>query len=207
MADAPVVAPTAPTDPRAPLPLTDLTLGRLRESLSSLDGCRYYGVLDFAAARSKLQTPCVAVLPVADAAEPSDAPDPDGPVFQRVAATVSVVVGVSAPNDLGGVVGTGRDGLSPLVAVVRQVLMGWAPGGRFPQHVEVGASPAARWTALQLARGRLLAVEQGRAWWQDEYLTRRRMRGAGDQAEPVPPAVIDRLCLVLNDGPPEEVGI
>ena len=203
MADPAVVAPTDPTDPRAPLPLTDLVVARLREAVP-LEGCRYYGVLDFASARAKLHAPCFAVLPVADTAEPNLAPDPDGPVFQRVEAVVSVVAGVAAPNDLGGLKGTGRDGLSPLVAASRAMLMGWAPGGRFPSHVESGASPAERWTSLVFRRGRLLAIEQGRAWWQDEYSTTRRMRGHGDETEP-PPQVRSRLCLVLNDNPAEEI--
>ena len=200
-----VVAPTAPTDPRAPLPLTDLVIERLREAIP-LAGCRYYGVLDFAAARTKLQAPCFAVLPVADTGEPNDAPDPDGPVFQRVESTVTVVTGVNAPNDLGGLKGTGRDGLSPLVAASRAMLMGWAPGGRFPQHVEAGASPPERWTSLLFRRGRLLAIEQGRAWWQDEYSTYRRMRGHGDTSEP-PPQEVSRLCLVWNGTEREEIDV
>ena len=205
VATAAVAAPTDPTDPRAPLPLTDLVVERLREALP-LTGCRYYGLLDFAAARAKLHTPCFAVMPVTDTAESNEAPDPDGPVFQRVTSTVTVVVGVSAPNDLGGLKGTGRDGLSPLVAASREMLMGWAPGGRFPRYVEAGASPAERWTSLVLARGRLLAIEQGRAWWQDEYATSRRMRGHGDAVEP-PPQVRSRLCLVWNDGEREEIDV
>lgn len=203
MATAAATAPTGVVEPRAPLVHTDLVLDRLR-SVLALDDCRYYGLLDFASARAKLQAPCVAVVPVADAAEANEAPDPDGPVFQRVTATVAVICGVKAPNDLGGSKGAGRDGLTPLVAASRLALMGWAPGGRFPQHVEAGASPAGRWTALTLQRGRLLAIEQGRAWWQDEYATARRM--TGDPAEAaLPPQVRSRLCLVLNDGDPEEV--
>ena len=198
-----LVAPAGPVDPRAPLIHTDLVLERLG---GMLPGIKTYGLLDFAAARSKLQTPCVAVLPVTDAAESNEAPDPDGPVFQRVTATVSVVVGVSAPNDMGGIKGTAHDALTPLVAASRLALIGWAPGGRFPQLVEPGAAPPERWTSLVFRRGRLLAIEQGRAWWQDEYSTYRRMGGHGDDAEP-PPQVRSRLCLVLNDGAPEGVDV
>lgn len=202
-ATAPAVAPDGPVAPRAPLIHTDLVLERLGETLP---GVRTYGLLDFAAARAKLQTPCVAVLPVTDAAEPNEAPDPDGVVVQRVTPTVTVVIGVSAPNDLGGIKGKARDGLTPLVEASRLALIGWAPGGLFPRVVEPGQRLDERWTSLVFRRGRLLAIEQGRAWWQDEYSTSRRMTGRPAEPEPVP-QVRERLCLVLNDGAPEEVEI
>ena len=206
----PSESPAPPLHPRAPLALTDLVVDRLRTSLATLRLAQVSGIAQIAgltdldAARPGRVDPFVGVLAVSDAARPNEAPDPDGIVVQRVTSTVSVVAGVATPNDPGGAKGAGRSDLTLLVEAVRLSLMGWAPGGRFPAHVEAGASPVGRWTSMVLTRGQLIGQVEGRSWWRDDFTAARLMRGS---AEPDSPAaqVVQRLCLVLNSGDPEQV--
>lgn len=175
------------TRPIAPLDIAAC----VRERLAARDlGLRIYGALDLAAGKSKLRTPCVVVVPMADTRVEVASPDVDVEVVQRMRTTVAAVVGVGAANDLGGTKGRAADDLIAKLALVRESLLGWPPGGPFPIHPPTDpphspASPASEWplqqgrpTPLLWDRGRLLTLEDGRAWWQDEYSTTWLVSGA-----------------------------
>ncbi len=142
--------------PRPPAPLAQSLLGRLRGE----PRWRVYGALDFAGARETLRAPCVAALLLGEDAAENRAPGA-GLSAQRLTATLGVVACVPARNDPGGRKAASRDRgadeLATLVEATRRRLLGWTPR---PQ-----------WEPLALRRGRLLALEDGRAWWQDEYET------------------------------------
>ncbi len=109
-----------------------------------------------------------------------------------------------------------------LVRQTRAVLLGWPPDGPFPDPFApdpfpVGsegdaglgaeqpagdARPPGRWTPLTFSRGRLLALDEGRAWWQDEYQASRLMRSeAGVERRVLPRSV----CIRLGDEDPVPV--
>ena len=203
----PSETPAPPLHPRAPLALTDLVVDRLRASLAPLRFsalAQISGLTDLDPAKPSRVLPFVGVLAVEDVAGQNAAPDPDGIVVQKVTSTISVCAGIASQNDPGGAKGAGRADLTLLVECIRLSLMGWAPGGRFPAHVEAGASPAERWTSMTLTRGRLIGQVEGRSWWQDDFATARLMRGSAEP-EPATTHRIEQLCLVLNSGAPERV--
>lgn len=137
--------------------LTAAVRARLEAHLDDLgiaEG-RVYGALDLAQARPAIRAPGVVALPLADDAAASLASAPS-PSVQRVQSTIAVVSVVPAPNDPGGSKGAG-DALGRLYEAAREVLRGFVP--------------IDRWDGLALRRGRLLALENGRAWWQDEFIT------------------------------------
>ena len=208
----------APTTPHSPLTLIELLQARLDASLEEIGAKTVYGVLDFADARKSLQTPCVAVMTLANDFGENLAPDVDEAVVQRDTTTVAVICVVSAANDLGGRKGTTEDKLSPMLEATRSVLLGWSPAGEFigrqvvrrdaatralfgPTTAELQAPPA-RWRPLMLRRGRLVAINDGsgRAWWQDEYTTFRLIHGAPSVEDPG--ATPDTLCVSTQGDAP-----
>lgn len=100
--------------------------------------------------------PAALVFLSADDATESVAPTAGA--FQRVTATLAVVHVIDAANTKGNRGGATVDPLADLVGRTRAVLNGWRPPDR----------PVVRDT-LALRRGRLIAIEDGRALWQDEY--------------------------------------
>ena len=204
-----------PTAPPAPIDLGACVRRRFdraalpAELAAALpEGLRVYGALDLAAARPKLQVPCVVVLPLEDRPEAPMSPDPDVKVVQRVTTTVGVVTGVACPNDLGGLKDVAADALSALLEPVRDALLGWSPAGRFPTDPppaeEGGIVPAAtwplltgRWTPLVWVRGRLLRLAEGRAWWQDEYSTTWIARSRPHAEEAGPFAAVRGICAAV----------
>ena len=195
-----------PTTPLAPVELAALIRQRLRERHSDL---KIYGILDLAAGKPKLRVPCAAVLPIEDRPAAPASPDPDVLVVQRVTTVVAVVVGVAAPNDLGGTSGAASDALAGQLHALRRSLLGWTPGGPFPTDPPLGAplaeglEPAAEWsvaaggrlTPLVWQRGRLLMMGDSRAWWQDEYSTSWIARSAPHDEQPGPFAGVRDLCV------------
>ncbi len=114
---------------------------------------------DAAALASWPKTPAALVLPISDEAnEDITRRIEQAPVEHFVRIGVAVIV--AAPNDRTGA--RGRDRLSPLLAQVRQALAGWRP-------------PAMR-EVLSFRRGRLVAAEDGRVQWTDEFEIRRMAR-------------------------------
>ena len=157
-----------------------------------------------------LRVPCALVMCTQDTAGPNLVPDPDaGGVLQRVTAAVSVTAAVGALNDPLGTRGVAEDRLMTLVEGLRAVLLSWPPGGPFaeesPHRFEAAAdgtrwtpAPAfggGRWAPLELRRGRLVRLEQGRAWWEDVYETSRLARGAAAEAAEGPFAPVASLDL------------
>lgn len=174
---------------------------------------RTYGLLDFAAGEEHLQAPYVAVFPLAESAgenmsrgadltgaldsqdawgrADSDAYAPS-PAVQRVEATLGVVCCVAsrhrpAMRQLDDDAAPRRDGdpdarLAALVDAVRGQLLGWLP------------DPA--WWPLELARGRLLSAQAGRAHWQDEYRCSRLVSGGGVQPGATPSPT--EVCVDVN---------
>ena len=210
-----------PTDPRSPLSLIELIQARLSDPKAGVGVRHVYGVLDFADARASLQAPCVAVMPLADDFGENMTPDPDEAVVQRDTATIAVISVVSARNDPGGRKRATADRLTPLITATRTALLGWPPEGAFigrdlvrtdattraligPTDAELRA-PAARWHPLMLRRGRLVAIGDGsgRAWWQDEYVTQRLIRGVAPAVDAG--ATPTELCVRLQGGAPERL--
>ena len=152
------------TTPPTPITLADNVRKRLEERLPALrDGdedlgiagtarLKIFGALDLA--QPAMQVPALVAIGLGEDTDPDLAPEGSTTV-QRVLSTVGVIAAVPARNDP-----TGRKANDPLDALVvasRAVLVGWVP--------------ARRWAPLGLRRSRLLALEEGRAWWQDEYIT------------------------------------
>ena len=154
-------------DPTAPLTPLDLA-ACIRTRLAPLDSTlKIYGVLDFAAAKPSLRVPCVGVLPLDDRLIEALSPDPDEAVVQRMRSTVATVVGVAAPNDIGGTKHKAADRLAVYLAVVRASLLGWPPGGPFPTDPPTDpphspAQPASTWP-LNQGRWEPLAWQRGSA--------------------------------------------
>ena len=186
---------------------------------AALDVRQVYGVLDFADARRSLVTPALAAIVTSDEAGPNLGGDLDEGVVQREDVIVSVIAIVSAKNDLGGRKGVTEDRLTPLIRETRTALVGWSPDGEFPgrdiaRHdattlrilgilPEAGQDPEpdGRWRPLVRARGRLVGVEDGRAWWQDDYRTHRLVAGVPlDLPEGTVPST---LCVSVDGAPPE----
>ena len=178
-----------------------------------------YGVLDFADARRSLVTPSLAAIVTSDEAAPNLAGDVDEGVVQREDVTVSVIAIVSAKNDLGGRKGATEDRLTPLIRETRSALVGWSPDGEFPGRELaqydvttlriLGKLPDAgsvsgsegRWRPFVRTRGRLVGIEDGRAWWQDDYRTHRLVAGV---PLAVPAGTVpDTLCVSGNDAAAE----
>ena len=98
------------------------------------------------------KTPAAIVFPISEEADESTTRRVEqAPVQHTVRIGVSVIA--RAANDRSGKIGSER--LSPLLAQARQALAGWAP----PGQREV----------LSYRRGRLVATEDGRVQWVDEY--------------------------------------
>ena len=127
-------------------------LAGLRAAHAKLSGLKIYGALDLA--RPSIQLPALAAVPLGEDTDADLAPEATDSV-QRVFTTIGVVAAVPARNDPLG--SKARDPLDDLVMEVRRLLVGWVP--------------ARKWDPLALRRSRLLALEDGRAWWQDEYNT------------------------------------
>lgn len=192
------------------------TLGRLEALTAAVHGRvegaglrqRTYGVLDYAAGESGLKAPYAAVLPLAEDAGENLAPgaDPeDGgdygptPATQLVETTVAVVCcaparrkptlrqldGDAAPRRESGADRT----LEEMIGAVRTALLGWSPG--------------AGWWPLELRRGRLIAVEDGRAHWQDEFRSRYLLSGGGVEPAAGPP--VAEVCAADRGGAAETV--
>lgn len=159
---------------------------------------RTYGVLDYAG-EAGLRPPYAAVLPLAEDARENLAPGADpadgggfGPTVatQLVETTVAVVCCVGARRSpalrqLDDAAAPSRESdadetLEALVGAVRAALLGWSPG--------------AGWWPLELGRGRLLAMEGGRAHWQDDYRSRYLLVGGG--VEPADGPAVSEVCAV-----------
>lgn len=213
---------TTPTAPRSSLALADLVRARLDAEKTALGAKSVYGLLNLTGARRQLQAPCVAAFMMADDFDPQLDADDDEAVVQRHVATLAVACAVQAYNDPGGRkvgrAGETEDRLSPLVAGVRALLLGWPPEGEFVGREIVRtdattrkllgltadgiARDAARWRPLALRRGRMVAIDDGsgRAWWQDEYVTHRMVRGV--HPETISGSVPTTLCVgVQGDAP------
>ena len=119
---------------------------------------RVYGALDLERqGRDGLRLPCLVAAPLGENLRDDLAPA-GTETIQRVITNLAVIVGVAARNDpAGGKAAEGDGRLDALVAVTRAQLVGW--------------SPARRFEPLTIRRSRLLALEGGRAFWQDEYTT------------------------------------
>ena len=129
------------------------------------DPPRVHGALDLARdARDGLRLPCLAAAALGENLRDDLAPGGTETV-QRVVTSIAVITAVAARNDPGGRKAAAGDGrLDALVAAVRARLVGWKPARRFEP--------------LTVRRSRLLALEGGRAFWQDEYATRGWTSGA-----------------------------
>ena len=210
------------TAPRSSLALADLVRARLDAEKTALGAQKVYGLLSLTGARRQLHAPCVAAFTMADDFEPQLDADDDEAVVQRHVATLAVACAVQAYNDPGGRkvgrMGKTEDRLSPLVAGVRALLLGWPPEGEnigrelvrtdATMRGLIGPTPAelrtdaARWRPLALRRGRMVAIDDGsgRAWWQDEYVTHRMVRGV--HPETISGSVPRTLCVgVQGDDP------
>lgn len=124
----------------------------LQAAHRTLSELKVYDALDLA--RPSLRLPALAAIPLGEDTDADLAPEGTDTV-QRVFTTIGVVAAVPARNDPHG--GKAQDPLDDLVMAVRRLLVGWVP--------------ARRWDPLALRRSRLLALEEGRAWWQDDYNT------------------------------------
>lgn len=147
---------TAPT----PVDLAANVRARLEDAawLATAGAPKVYGALDLAGAAETLRMPCL--VSVALGEDVADDLSPEGTeTVQRVVTRLGVVVGVSARNDPGGIKGAAQDDgpLGTLLRAARTRLAGWAP--------------ARHWEPLAVRRGRLLSLEGGRVFWQDEYTT------------------------------------
>lgn len=119
---------------------------------------RVYGALDLERdGRDGLRLPCLVAAPLGENLRDDLAPA-GTETIQRVITSIAVIVGVPARNDpAGGKAAEGDGRLDALVGATRAQLVGWAPARRFEP--------------LTIRRSRLLALEGGRAFWQDEYTT------------------------------------
>ncbi|MDE0662000.1 MAG: hypothetical protein OXI79_20405 [Gammaproteobacteria bacterium] len=147
---------SAPT----PVDLAANVRARLEDAawLATAGSPKVYGALDLAGAAETLRVPCL--VSVALGEDVDDDLTPEGSeTVQRVRTRIGVVAGVAARNDPGGIKGAAEDDgpLGELLRAVRTRLVGW--------------TPARRWEPLAVRRGRLLSLEGGRAFWQDEYTT------------------------------------
>ena len=143
---------TTPT----PITLAENVREHLRDHLEELRAetpkLRVYGALELS--RPSIQLPALAAVPLGEDIDADLAPEGTDTV-QRIFTTIGVVAAVPARNDPHG--SKARDPLDELVMAVRRLLVGWVP--------------ARKWDPLALRRSRLLPLDQGRAWWQDEYNT------------------------------------
>lgn len=207
------------TAPQSSPHLADLVRARLEGRGDALGLKAVYGLLKLSgAARSSIFVPCAGAFALADDFDPATSADDDEVVVQRHNATIAVVCAVPAINDPGGSKGATEDALSALIAGIRAALLGWPPEGAYvgrelvrtdavmrrllgPANAEIAAG-AARWRPLQLRRGRLAAIDdgKGRAWWQDEYVTHRLVRGALPDAVSGPDP--DTLCVSVQGDDP-----
>ena len=202
------------TAPRSSLALADLIRARLAERQTALGVKAVYGLLNLTGARKNLAAPCVAAFTMADDFEAPTSSDDDETVVQRHTATVAVACAVPAVNDPGGRKGGTEDQLSKIVQEMRAALLGWPPEGEYvgrevvrtdafmrsligPTAADLAAD-AARWRPLVLRRGRLTAIDDGsgRAWWQDEFMTHRLVRGA--LPEPIGGNTPGTLCVSVR---------
>ena len=119
---------------------------------------RVRGALDLAReAQDGLKLPCLVSAALGEGLRDDLSPTGTGTI-QRAATRLAVTVGVPARNDARGARAAVGDGaLDALVSAVRARLVGWPP--------------ARRWDPLTVRSSRLLSLEGGRAWWQDEYET------------------------------------
>lgn len=117
-----------------------------------------YGALDLAGAAERLQTPCLVSVALGEDVDDDLTPEGTETVL-RVRTRIGVVIGAAARNDPGGIKGAAEDDgpLGTLLRAARTRLVGW--------------TPARRWEPLAVRRGRLLSLEGGRVFWQDEYTT------------------------------------
>ena len=111
------------------------------------------GALELSRQRA-LRLPAAAVVPLAEDADENRTPKAGA--LQRVTFLIGVVTILAAPNDPDGT--RAKDELSGLLAASRERLIGWQPHAKIER--------------LAFHRGRLLAIEDGRVIWQDEYKTR-----------------------------------
>ena len=206
------------TSPRSSLALADLVRDRLEERQEDLDARAVYGLFDLMGTHKQLGMPAVAAFILGDDFEPQLDADDDEAVVQRHIATLAVVCGVKMYNTPSDRRRTAEPRLSPLVAGTRALLLGWPPEGEFvgrelvrtdavmrgligPSDADLRAD-AARWRPLVLKRGRLNAIDDGsgQAWWQDEYVTHRLVRGV--HPETISGSVPSTLCFgVQGDDP------
>ena len=111
------------------------------------------GALELAAAirAQSVATPAAFVVPLTD--QPGQDEAFTGQTLQRVRSRLSVVLVVDNKRDATG--GAASDELERLRCAVRKALLGWAPPG-FDSPLTAGP-------------GNLIDLENGRAWWGDEY--------------------------------------
>lgn len=176
---------------------------------------RTYGLLDYADGQSALKPPYAAVLPLGETAGPNLSPGADlsgtlddvgildgipesslyapSPAVHRVEAVVGVVCCVAARRkpemrQLDDDAAPRRESdadatLAALVDAVRAALLGWLP------------APA--WWPLELRRGRLVAVEDGLAHWQDEFACAYLLKGGGERPA-AGHGLPDDLCVSVD---------
>lgn len=176
---------------------------------------RTYGLLDYAGGQEALKPPYAAVLPLGETAGPNLSPGADlsgaldradplsgvressllapSPAVHRVEAVIGVVCCVASrrrpalrqlDDDAAPRRETDADeSLTDLVDAVRAALLGWLP--------------AAEWWPLELRRGRLVAVEDGRAHWQDEFATTYFLRGGGEPPGAAP-GLPSSICVSVD---------
>ena len=133
-------------------------VAELRGLVAIWEPATVYGALDLAGAVDRLRPPCLVSVPLGEDVDDDLSPE-GGETVQRVVTRLGVVVGVAARNDPGGIKGAAEDDgpLGELLRAARTRLVGW--------------TPARHWEPLAVRRGRLLSLEGGRAFWQDEYTT------------------------------------
>ena len=123
--------------------------------------------------------PAVLVVLVADDAGENAAPAAG--TFQRITATLAVVHVLAARNTRRNAGGQAVSPLKLLLGRTRGMLNGW----RVPVGEDEDGRPVYnnRRDRLALRRGRLLDVADGRAVWQDEYITSWRAQSVQDTEE------------------------
>lgn len=176
---------------------------------------RTYGLLDYAAGAEHLGAPHVAVFPVSEQAGPNLAPHADvvdagggltidgaelapSPTVQRVEVVIGVVCCVAARRKPDARMLDDADAapaapastaLEDLVTAARTRLLGWIP--------------VADWTPLELRRGRLISLADGRAHWQDDYATTVTLVGGG--LAPAPGPAVAEVCAADRGGARERI--